>query len=98
MPKLDSSFAIGRAAYQRWLGTEPAEIAAAAEALRLFEPQHPCLLELEMRLRQALQIKGILAEVLHSELANQDDEDWCGCDRPSPPQVDDQLHPDASMG
>jgi|1185.fasta_scaffold718972_2 hypothetical protein len=76
MPKLDRSLAIGRASYQRWLGTEPAEIAAAAEALRQFEPEHPCLLELEVRLRRALQIKGILAEVLHPELANQDDEDW----------------------
>ncbi len=38
MPKLDSSLAIGRATYERWLGTEPDEIAAAAEALRRFEP------------------------------------------------------------
>jgi hypothetical protein len=65
MQKLDSSLALGRATYERWLGTEPAAIAAAAEALRRFEPEHPCLLELEVRLRRALQIKGILAEALH---------------------------------
>jgi hypothetical protein len=42
MPKLDRSLAIGRASYQRWLGTEPDEIAAAAEVLRRFAPEHPC--------------------------------------------------------
>src|SRR4051794_272552 len=34
MPNLDSSLAIGRATYERWLGTEPEKIAAAAEVLR----------------------------------------------------------------
>ena len=48
MPKLDSSLAIGRATYERWLGTEPDEI-AAAEALRRFEPEHPSLAHLEVR-------------------------------------------------
>ncbi len=43
MQKLDSSLALGRAPYERWLGTEPAAIAAAAEALRRFEPKHPLL-------------------------------------------------------
>jgi hypothetical protein len=57
MPKLDRSLAIGRANYQRWLGTEPEEIAAAAEVLRRFAPEHPCLLELEVRLCRARQIK-----------------------------------------
>jgi hypothetical protein len=41
--KLDSSLVIGRATYERWLGTEPDEIAAAAEALRQLEPEHPSL-------------------------------------------------------
>ena len=31
--KLDSSVALGRASYERWLGTEPDEITAAADAL-----------------------------------------------------------------
>src|SRR5829696_7062697 len=67
MPKLDRSLAIGRANYQRWLGTEPEEIAAAAEVLRRFEPEHPCLLELEVRLCRARQIKAMLTEILHPE-------------------------------
>ena len=76
MPNLNSSLAIGRAAYQRWLGTEPAEIAVAAEALCRFEPEHPCLLELEVRLRRALQIKGMLAEIRHPERTEENDEEW----------------------
>jgi hypothetical protein len=76
VPKLDSSLAIGRATYERWLGTEPDEIAAAAEALRHFEPEHPSLMHLKVRLRRALQIKAMLAEILHPELATDDDEDW----------------------
>ena len=59
MPKLDRSLAIGRANYQRWLGTEPEEIAAAAEVLRRFAPEHSCLRELEMRLCRALRIEAI---------------------------------------
>ena len=58
---LDRSLAIGRASYQRWLGTEPEEIAAAAEVLRRFAPEHPCLLELEVRLCRARQIKAMLS-------------------------------------
>jgi hypothetical protein len=76
MPKLDRSLAIGRASYQRWLGTEPDEIAAAAEVLLRFAPEHSCLLELEVRLRRAPQIKSMLAEILHPELATDNDEDW----------------------
>jgi hypothetical protein len=74
--KLDSSLAIGRATFERWLGTEPDEIAATAEALRVLEPMHPLLAELEVRLRRALQIKAMLAEILYSELATEDDEEW----------------------
>src|SRR5215218_6008526 len=76
MPKLDRSLAIGRANYQRWLGTEPEEITAAAEVLRRFAPEHPCLLELDVRLCRARQIKAMLAEILHPELATDNDEDW----------------------
>ena len=79
MPKLDSSLAIGRATYERWLGTEPDEIAAAAEALRRFEPEHPSLVHLEVRFRRAPRIKAMLAETLHPELAAEADEDWMGC-------------------
>jgi hypothetical protein len=76
VPKLDSSLAIGRATYERWLGTEPDEIAAATEALRRFESEHPSLVHLEVRHRRALQIKAMLAKILNPELAAQDDEDW----------------------
>ena len=76
MPKLNSSLAIGRATYERWLGTEPEDIAAAAEVLRRFEPEHPSLMHLKVRLRRALQIKAMLAEILYLELATDDDEDW----------------------
>ena len=78
MPKLDSSLAIGRATYERWLGAEPDEIAAAAEALRRFEPEHPSLVHLEVRFHRALQIKAMLAEILHPELETDYDEDWRG--------------------
>jgi hypothetical protein len=74
--KLDSSLALGRATYERWLGTEPDEITAAADALRHFEPKHPSLVDLEVRLRRARQIKAMLADILHRELASDDDEDW----------------------
>ena len=56
--------------------TEPDEIAAASEALRRFEPEHPSLVHLEVRFRRALQIKAMLAEILHPEFATEDDEDW----------------------
>ena len=76
MPKLDSSLALGRATYERWLGTEPDEIAAATEALRRFEPEHPSLVHLEVRFRRALKIKAMLAGIPHPELATEDEEDW----------------------
>ena len=65
-----------RASYQRWLGTEPDEIAVAAEVLRRFAPEHPCLLELEVRLCRARQIKAMLAEILHPERMEENDEEW----------------------
>jgi len=57
--KLDKSLALGRATYERWLGTEPDEITAAADALRQVEPNHRSLVNLEVRLRRARQ-KGML--------------------------------------
>jgi hypothetical protein len=73
--KLDSSLALGRAIYERWLGTEPDEI-AAAEALRRFEPEHPSLAHLEVRFRRALQIKAMLADILRPEPMEKNDEEW----------------------
>ena len=74
--EVDRSLALGRATYERWLGTEPEEITAAADALRHFEPSHPSLVNLEVRLRRARQIKAMLFDILHPELASDDDEDW----------------------
>ena len=76
MKKLDRSLALGRATYERWLGTEPDEITAAGAALRHFEPNHPSLVDLEVRLRRARQIKAMLLDILHTEFASDDDEDW----------------------
>ena len=73
---MDRSLALGRATYERWLGTEPDEITAAADALRHFEPSHPSLVDLEVRLRRARQIKAMLFDILHPDLASDDDEDW----------------------
>jgi len=74
--KLDSALGLGRATYERWLGTEADEITAAANALRHFEPNHPSLVDLEVRLRRARHIKAMLADIIHRELASDDDEDW----------------------
>ena len=58
--ELERALVIGRATYERWLGTEPHEIAAAAAALRELEPQHALLSELETRARRARQLKMFL--------------------------------------
>jgi len=60
MVELERALVIGRATYERWLGTEPDEIAAAASTLRMLEPQHPLLRELEARARRARQLKAFL--------------------------------------
>ena len=73
MTKLSDYLVIGRASYERLLGTEPYEIAAAAAALRELEPKHPFLIDLDVRLRRARQIKAMLAAIGHSELASDDD-------------------------
>jgi len=59
MVELDRALVIGRAT-ERWLGTEPHEIDAAAESLRQLEPQHALLDELETRARRARQLKRFL--------------------------------------
>jgi hypothetical protein len=60
MVELERALVIGRATYERWLGTEPHEIAAGAAALRELEPQHALLGELEARVRRARQLKRFL--------------------------------------
>ena len=60
MVDLERALVIGRATYERWLGTEPDEIAAAAAALREVEPQHALLCELETRARRARKLKRFL--------------------------------------
>jgi hypothetical protein len=60
MVELERVLVIGRATYERWLGTEPHEIDAAAAALRAVEPQHALLRELETRARRARQLKRFL--------------------------------------
>jgi hypothetical protein len=58
--ELDRALIAGRAAYERWLGTEPAEIAAAMAALCRLDPHHPLLGELATRLRRANTVKEML--------------------------------------
>ena len=60
MSEIETALVIGRARYERWLGTEPEEIEAAAEALSRLERDHPLLPELERRLSRACQIKHLL--------------------------------------
>ena len=62
--ELERALVIGRATYERWVGTEPHEIAAAAAALREVEPQHALLCELETRARRARQLKRFLEAAL----------------------------------
>jgi hypothetical protein len=64
MVELERALVIGRATYERWLGTEPQEIAAATAALRELEPQHALLSELESRARRARQLKAFLETAL----------------------------------
>ena len=49
MSEIETALVIGRACYERWLGTEPEEIEAAAEALSRIDPGHALLPELEQR-------------------------------------------------
>jgi hypothetical protein len=51
---------IFEAVEQTSIGTEPAEITRASEALRRFAPRHPTLAELEARIRQARRIRVLL--------------------------------------
>jgi hypothetical protein len=66
MTDLKTALVIGRATYERWLGTEPNEIEAAAAALRAQEPAHPMLTELEIRARQARRVKRVLERAIAS--------------------------------
>ena len=57
-PKLDRRYALFEGIRKASIGTEPANIDRAGEALRRFAPLHPTLSELELRLRRAQQIRG----------------------------------------
>ena len=59
-PKPTRGCAIFEAAKQASIGTEPAEITRASEALRRFAPRHPTLAELDARIRQARRIRMLL--------------------------------------
>jgi hypothetical protein len=63
MLELERALVIGRATYERWLGTEPHEIAAAA-TLRELEPQNALLSKLETTARRARQLKRFLETAL----------------------------------
>ena len=47
-PKLDRRCALFEGIRQASIGTEPADIERAGEALRRFAPRHPTLAELEL--------------------------------------------------
>jgi hypothetical protein len=59
-PKLDRRCALFEGIRQATIGTEPADIERAGEALRRVAPRHPTLAELETRLRRARRIKALL--------------------------------------
>jgi hypothetical protein len=61
MSELDAALVVGRARYERWLGTEPKEIEAAAQTLSRLDPSHALLPELERRWCRARQIKRMFA-------------------------------------
>jgi hypothetical protein len=64
--ELHTELIICRATYERWLGTEPAEIAAAARALRRVDAHSPMLPALAVRLRQARTMKAMLRRATQS--------------------------------
>jgi hypothetical protein len=66
MTELERALVIGRATYERWLGTEPHEIEAAAAALRDQDPQHAMLVDLEIRCRRARQLKAVLRRTVRA--------------------------------
>ena len=59
-PKFDRRCALFEGIRQASIGTEPADIERAGEALRRFAPHHPTLAELEIRLRRARRMKLLL--------------------------------------
>jgi hypothetical protein len=69
---LDRALVIGRATYERWLGTEPDEIVAAADNLRRIEPDHSTLPVLAIRLRHAHRIKAMLRQTVEAAHPRQD--------------------------
>jgi len=57
--ELERALVIGRATYERWLGTDPLEIEAAT-ALWVLDPRHPLLPELEIRAHRAERLRHML--------------------------------------
>jgi len=64
MLELKRAQVIGRATYERWLGTEPHEIDAAAEALREFESRHALLSDLDDQGASCAAAEGLSREPL----------------------------------
>ena len=62
--ELERALVIGRATYERWLGTDPLEIEAAATALWVLDPRHPLLPELEIRVPRAERLRHMLLRTL----------------------------------
>jgi|1185.fasta_scaffold377069_2 hypothetical protein len=62
--ELERALVIGRATYERWLGTDPLEIEAAATALWVLDPRHPLLPELEIRVHRAERLRDMLLRAL----------------------------------
>jgi hypothetical protein len=58
--RTERALVIGRATYERWLGTDPLEIEAAATALWALDPRHPLLPELEIRVNRAERLRHML--------------------------------------
>ena len=64
MSELERALVIGRATYERWLGTDPLEIEVAASALWVLDPRHPLLPELEIRVHRAERLRHMLLRTL----------------------------------
>jgi hypothetical protein len=64
--ELERALVIGRATYERWLGTDPLEIEAAATALWALDPRHPLLPELEIRVNRERLRHMLLRAVLEA--------------------------------
>jgi hypothetical protein len=64
LSELERALVLGRATYERWFGTDPLEIEAAATALWVLDPRHPLLPELEIRVPRAERLRHMLLRTL----------------------------------